>query len=367
MKFYITRTSLLFIFSIVMTLSAFGNPRSNRSTDEEKKHLFPGTGFLFKNRSPYENDEAKQWFLDALELQKTDEISDALKQFERFTKRRCDLVIKLEDVQVLVGPEALYQAAMIREKQGDWKKAFDHLQLIARAYVRYDFERVANSLMRIAELLATAELPKKWGVIPRLRSGSDDRERLNQIVELSRGPQFAPRALMVLAEISLQDDKEEEAVNALERLVNYYPDHYLSEKAYFKLGEIYKGFVSGPSYDQGSTLNALNYFEDYLILYDQPPRRGPDETISNYQQRIKESAERKKVAQTNKNKMRASLAQSKLEIGRYVENYGKYFLTHWEKLGNKPALQFYNQAITTAPESDAAREAEMRVAELRND
>ena len=99
MKFYTTRTSLLFIFSIVMTLSAFGNPRSNRSTDEEKKHLFPGTGFLFKNRSPYENDEAKQWFLDALELQKTDEISDALKQFERFTKRRCDLVIKLEDVK----------------------------------------------------------------------------------------------------------------------------------------------------------------------------------------------------------------------------------------------------------------------------
>jgi outer membrane protein assembly factor BamD len=221
--------------------------------------------------------------------------------------------------------------------------------------------------MRIAELLATAELPKKWGVIPRLRSGSDDRERLNQIVELSRGPQFAPRALMVLAEISLQDDKDEEAVNALERLVNYYPDHYLSEKAYFKLGQIHKDFVSGPSYDQGSTLNALNYFEDYLILYDQPPRQGPDETISNYQQRIKESAERKKMAQTNKNKMRASLAQSKLEIGRYVENYGKYFLTHWEKLGNEPALQFYNQAITTAPESGAAREAEMRVAELRND
>ncbi len=104
-----------------------------------------------------------------------------------------------------------------------------------------------------------------------------------------------------------------------------------------------------------------------MILYDQPPRRGPDETISSYQQRINESAERKKVAQTNKNKMRASLAQSKLEIGRYVENYGKYFLTHWEKLGNKPALQFYNQAITTAPESDAAREAEMRVADLRND
>ena len=70
MKFYITRTSLLFIFSILMTLSAVGNPRSNRNTDEEKKHLFPGTGFFIKNRNPYENEEAKEWFIEALKLQK---------------------------------------------------------------------------------------------------------------------------------------------------------------------------------------------------------------------------------------------------------------------------------------------------------
>lgn len=367
MKFYITRTSLLFIFSILMTLSAVGNPRSNRNTDEEKKHLFPGTGFFIKNRNPYENEEAKEWFIEALKLQKENKTSDALKQFEKFSKRRCDLILNIKDIQVMVGPEALYQASVIREKQGDWKKAFDHLQLIARAYVSYDFERVAISLMRIAELLATAELPKKWGVVPRLRSGSEDRERLNQIVELSRGPRFAPRALMVLAEISQRDGKEEEAVSALERLVNFYPDHYLSEKAYFKLGQIHQSFVSGYSYDQGATLNALNYFEDYLILYDQPSRRGPDESVSDYEKRLKEGAERKKIAQVGKNDMRESLAQSKLEIGQYIENYGKYFLTHWRELGNQPALQFYNQAITTAPESSAAREAELRVAELRND
>ena len=65
--------------------------------------------------------------------------------------------------------------------------------------------------------------------------------------------------------------------------------------------------------------------------------------------------------------MRESLAQSKLEVGRYVEKYGKYFLVRWKELGNQPALQFYHQAITSAPESNAAREAEERVAELRND
>ena len=360
-------------FSVVICILTTGfyqadaNPRAPKKSDEVKTYLFPGTGFFIKNRDPYKDNEAKEWFLEAIELQRADELSGALKLFEKFTKRRCDLIIDFENTPTLIGPESIYRAAMIREKQGDWKKSFDHLQLIAKAYVRYDFERVASSLMRIAEQIATEDLPKKWGVVPRLRSGSEDRERFNQIVELSRGPKFAPRALLVLAEISLKDDKIDEAVDALERLVNYYPDHYHCEKAYFMLGEIHQGFVSGPSYDQGSTLQALNYYEDYLILFEQSPPRGANESQEQFELRIKESSERKELARKGRQAMRESLAQSKLEVGKYVEQYGKHFLVRWQELGNQPALQFYNQAITTAPESDAAREAEKSVAKLRNE
>ena len=63
--------------------------------------------------------------------------------------------------------------------------------------------------------------------------------------------------------------------------------------------------------------------------------------------------------------MRQTLAESKLEVARYVERYGKYFLVRWKELGNQPALQFYNEAIDSAPESEAARIAEKKVAELR--
>ena len=346
---------------------ADANPRAPQNSEEEKTYLFPGAGFFIKNREPYKDEEAKKWFLEAIELQKANELSDALKLFEKFILRRSDLVIDYENTPTLIGPESIYRAAIIREKQGDWKKAFDHLQLIARAYVRYDFERVASSLMRIAEQIATQDLPKKWGVVPRIRSASEDRERFNQIVELSRGPKFAPRALMVLAEISLKDDKTDEAVDALERLVNFYPNHYLCEKAYFMLGEIHQGFVSGPSYDQGATTMALNYYEDYLILFDQAPTKGVNETSQQFELRLRESSERKMHAQKGRQAMRESLAQSKLEVGKYVEQYGKYFLVRWQELGNEPALQFYNQAITTAPESDAAREAEKCVADLRNE
>ena len=47
--------------------------------------------------------------------------------------------------------------------------------------------------------------------------------------------------------------------------------------------------------------------------------------------------------------MRQVLAASKVEVGEYVEKYGKFYLTRWRELGDGPAIQFYNEAITTAP------------------
>ena len=64
--------------------------------------------------------------------------------------------------------------------------------------------------------------------------------------------------------------------------------------------------------------------------------------------------------------MRSTLSRSKLEVGKYVENYGKYFITRWRELGNLPATQFYNEAITIAPESQAAREAEELIQNFQN-
>ena len=71
--------------------------------------------------------------------------------YEKFSKRRSDFRIIVGNNEVQIGPEALYRAAKIRENRGDWQKAFASLRLIAEAYTDYDFERVAESLMRIAE------------------------------------------------------------------------------------------------------------------------------------------------------------------------------------------------------------------------
>jgi len=342
-------------------------PPSKPGEDVEKKYLFPGTGFFIKNRDPYSLEVSKDWFLQAVELQSKGESAEALKVFEKFTKRRCDHSILHEGKSILIGPESIYRAAMIREQKGDWKKAFDHLKLIAEAYVLYDFELVAASLTRIAEKLATAELPKKWGFVPQLRSSSDDRDRLNEIVKLSRGPKYAPRALMILAEISLQAEKEEEAIDALSRLVNYYPEHYLSEKAYFVLGEIYEGLVSGPSYDQTSTQEALNYYTDYLYLYSKHPDQGVDESLQQFEDRVKSSAERREQARIRIEQLKEIWGQSYLELGKYVEDYGKYYLIRWEELGTQPARRFYQRVLEVVNTSEAAREAESRLGQLKDE
>lgn len=342
------------------------NLRNKNSYSDDKEFLFPGTGFFKKNRDPLSDEEAKRWFVDAEKAEKDGDIKEALKLYENFSKRRSDLRINLQNEIIQVGPESLFRAAKIREEMGDWQKAFARLRLIAEAYTDYDFERVAESLMRIAERLANDKLPKKWGVLPRFRSGSQDRIRLNQIASLARGPRFAPRALMALSEIAIKDNKEDEAVDALERLINLYPENYLCEEAYFVLAKIFEDRVAGPSYDQGATLKALNFYEDYLILFPQSPLKSKHETLENYKLRLVEAKQRKSDAEEGRSKMRETLSASKVEVGKYVEKYGKYYLTNWRELGNKPALQFYNEAITTAPESQAAREAEKKVAELRS-
>ena len=356
--------SLLFLFSIIFSEAQNRNPKSRINSNVEE-YLFPGTGFFIKNRKPYDEFLAKAWFQDAYDLEKEQKESKSLKLYEKFSKRRSDAEVNIEGQTYQVGPESLFRAAKLREANGDWSKSFEHLKLIAQAYTNYNFEVIAESLMRVAERLAKEKLPRKWGVIPRFRSGIQDRSRLNEIAGLARGPRFAPRALMALAEISIKDEKSDEAVDALDRLVNLYPENYLGEKAYFLLATIYKKKVTGPSYDQGATLKALNFFEDYLILYAQPPIQSPHESRDDYQKRLDESKERKADAEKGRKQMRQVLAASKVELGEYIEKFGKYYLTRWRELGNAPAIQFYNEAITTAPESTAAREAEQKITDLR--
>lgn len=360
---------LLLSISLTLTCLLSANPRDRTDQSKDKTELFPGTGFFIRNYEPYEDAEAAEWYRQAVFFEKSGRTSDALKLFEKFTKRRSDHVILHEGAKVSVGADALYRAAMIRERKGDWKKAFDHLLLVAKAYMDYDFEKTAQAMLSLGEKLAKQDLPKKWGFVPRFRSASEDRARLYQIADIAKGPQFAPRALMISAEISIKDELSEEAVDALERLINLYPRHPLSEKAYFLLAEIHASKVAGPLYDQGVTRKSRDYYDDYIeTFYDDQPARSPGETLEDFLERVEGWKVRRISAKQGRAAMTEMLASSKLELGEYVEKYGRYFMSNWQELsetGGNPSLRFYYDAEDVDRDSEAGREARKRIDALK--
>ena len=109
-------------------------------------------------------------------------------------------------------------------------------------------------------------------------------------------------------------------------------------------------------------LKALNFYEDYLIFTS-----NRQQTISMNFDTIKLGLiiqKQERLAEKGRAAMRATLASSKFEIGNFVENYGKYSSQIGGRLEIPSAMQFYNEAITIAPESDAARKAEKKILNL---
>jgi len=365
MKHPIRTRGLLLLVAFVLGIEVWAVNRKSTSEDE-RNDLFPGTGFWVKNRLPFEDQEARQWFQAGIQLERDGESKKALKIYKKFTKRRTDLIINFEGNEVLIGPEAIYRASLISEKLGDWKVAFNYLELIAKAYVLYDFDRIADSLIRIAEKIATQPLPKKWGFLPRLSSDSENFGRFKKIVEVAKGPKYAPRALMVLSNLALKHGKQEDAIEALEKITNFYPDHFLSEEALFMLAEIYQTKINGSSYDQSITKKTRDYYELYLSLHDSTPRIAPSETDHEFQKRENAWNERRKLATKQISFLKEQLALSQIEMGEYVEKYGKYFLVNWKELGHGPARNFYYNA-KNYPGTKAAKLADKKIKALEGE
>ena len=140
---------------------------------------------------------------------------------------------------------------------------------------------------------------------------------------------------MNIALVSEMEGDPEAALDALDRLINYYPQSMLASDAYYNMAKTYADLVIGAQYDQGSTRQAISYYEDFLILFPE----------SNYLGEV----------ESNLDSMEDLLARSRLNLGDFYYNY---------RSNNTAALVYYNETITLAPDSIAAEEARLRIADI---
>lgn len=255
----------------------------------------------------------------------------------RAAKRLSNKIIR-NFPESLFAAEALALKAKIYKENEEWIKCFNELQRIVDKHPQYqNFNAVNKSQFDCAMALMEGVRGRILWILPGFKQYSAAVSQFEQILENAPYSDLAPFALMNVALLSEKTGKTENAIDALDRLINYYPQSNLASAAYFNLADIYSDLVKGYEYDQGSTRRAISYYEDFLVLYPNSEYTGEVEA--------------------NIKRMKNLLAKSRLDLGDFYYYY---------RSNTTAALVFYNESITIEPESDSAKEARIRIEDIES-
>jgi outer membrane protein assembly factor BamD len=233
----------------------------------------------------------------------------------------------------IYAPEAYFRTAHLYLNRRQYYKAFENFQnVIARYPNEKRFDDIIGEEYHIASLLLDGARNHIWGWLPGFRSKERGIAYFGAVVGNAPYGDYAPLALMAAARGHEALRNNDEAIDALDQMVNTYQDSVLVPYAYLELARMHATLVEGPYYDQAETKQAITYYEDFMILFPGDPNIA-------------------KAAQGLDN-MKQVLADSKLKIGDF------YF---YKRDNFTAARVFYNEAITAYPDSAVAKRAKQRL------
>jgi outer membrane protein assembly factor BamD len=237
----------------------------------------------------------------------------------------------------IYAPEALYRAARLHLERKEYTKSFDDYQQVLSRYPNTKrFGEIVGEQYRIASALLNGARGRIFfGLLPGFKSREKALEYFETILGNAPYSDYAPLALMNIAKGHQLLKQPENAMDALDRMINNYSQSLLAPDAYLKLAQAHATLVDGPYYDQGSTKEAITYFTDFMLLFP------GDTNIA--------------AAEKGLDGMKTMLAESKMKIGDF------YF---YKRNNFTAARVFYNEAITAYPDSPIAARAKLRLADV---
>jgi outer membrane protein assembly factor BamD len=251
----------------------------------------------------------------------------ALKAYAKVTKKYATSIY---------APEAYYHTAKIYLGRREYFKAFEAYQeILARYPNTRRFNEVIEREYSIASRLLDGAHNHVWGWLPGFADRGKAVQYMSIIVSNAPYNDYAPLALMACAEGEIYLGDTEEAIDTLDRVINNYPQSVLAPEAYLKLSVEHARLVEGPYYDQSESKLAVTYDEDFMILYPSDPKIA--------------------AAANGLDQMKKMLALSKVKIGDF------YF---YKRDDYTAARVFYNEAITSYPDSDVAKLARTRLGQV---
>ncbi|MCC5788677.1 MAG: tetratricopeptide repeat protein [Opitutales bacterium] len=323
------RLSFLFTGAVLLLLSPalVSTLKADLVWDAEQGWRFEGGVLDSGDPETQRPQNALDLMNQAREFQERGRDRAALRRYRQVT-RRYD--------QSIYAPEALFQRGLIFKERKQWRRAMREFNSIAQEHPEFDkFDELIETQFAIAEKLQDGARTRLVSRVPGFRSKSAAIEYFEDVIRNGPFTEKAPLALMNIAEIELSRNNPEEAIDAFDRLINDYPRSALTPESYFGLAEAFAQMVGGPEYDQGSTRQAIAFYEDFLILF-------PDH-------------EKVEQAEEGLREMREVLAQSRLVLAEFY---------HFRRSNYTAARILYNDTITASPDSKAAETARQRLEEL---
>ncbi|MSU64934.1 MAG: outer membrane protein assembly factor BamD [Opitutus sp.] len=237
----------------------------------------------------------------------------------------------------IYAPEALYRSARLHLTRKEYSKGFEAYHNVLSRYPNTKrFNEIIGEQYRIAGVMLDGARDRMFfGLLP----GFSQREKAIGYFEVVLGnapySDYAPLSLMNIARGHDRLNQVEDAVDALDRMINNYPQNLLAPDAYLKLAQTHAAMIDGPYYDQASTKESITYFTDFMLLFPS------DTNIA--------------TAEKGLDGMKTMLAESKMKMGDF------YF---YKRSNYKAARVFYNAAITAYPDSNIAIRARTRLNEV---
>lgn len=236
-----------------------------------------------------------------------------------------------------VAPEAFFERGLVYERSRRFTLAIRMFTKVVERYPESRWFRASiDKYFEIAKKLQSGERPYYFGKIPGFRDYDSAIKNYELIVKYAPYSHYAPMALLEIALLQEQAKHYDLAIDALDRIIDVYPDSKEVPQAYLKTAEIYASMAKGLEYNQGGSLAAKRYYEEFLSIF---PRH---EQADFARQRILD--------------MQESIAGSMVALGDYYFN---------AEHNAKAAIKFYQLAIDIAHESKAAEMAHFQINYIR--
>lgn len=276
--------------------------------------------------SQFEKEPAEAVHLmnDARQLQEAGNINAAMTGYTQICKKY---------KSSLFAPEAYYQLGKLKLEKCQFNDAFSCFETVVKNYPEYPrFQSVLEEEFALAQMIHSGKRPKYFGVIPGLKDYKRAIDIYRKVVQHSPHTEIASLALLCIGDLSNYHDQMVEAIKAYEQIIEEYPYSKEAPEAYLKTAGIYAKLIKNPMYDQGATLKAMEYYQDFLTLYPKHPEC--------------------EKAQEQYDAMRRRLTESKILAGDF------YFQA---RNNRRAATIMYVQASKLSPDEQLTQELKEKV------